>query len=393
MDPVLRWASSGAMALTGDADGPPLAPPTRAATTADELLAPFGLGAETLGERAAHLGLSRRGLRSAGGATELLECIDGWLALALPRPEDWESLPALLGAGFVGRGWEDVAAAVRYRTAEDLGEMATLLGMAAAVVGEGGASIEVDGRPRVGADPGRVPRVVDLSGLWAGPLCGHLLGRMGADVVKVESTVRPDGARRGVRSFFDLLNTGKSSVAVDHTTADGRAALARLVGGADVVISSSRRRAVEQLGLDPHAFLADGSDRVWVAITGHGWESARIGFGDDAAAAAGLVAWGGDGHPRFAADAVADPLCGAMAADRAWACWQAGGRWFLDTPLTGAAGAVVEEGSIAARIAETDGLGGWMVDGVAVAAPTYRRPGGEAAVLGADTEDELERTP
>ena len=39
--------------------------------------------------------------------------------------------------------------------------------------------------------------VVDLSALWAGPLCGGLLAGAGATVVKVESTHRPDGARRG----------------------------------------------------------------------------------------------------------------------------------------------------------------------------------------------------
>ena len=40
------------------------------------------------------------------------------------------------------------------------------------------------------------PLVVDLSALWAGPLCAHLLGLAGARVVKVESLGRPDGARR-----------------------------------------------------------------------------------------------------------------------------------------------------------------------------------------------------
>ena len=41
------------------------------------------------------------------------------------------------------------------------------------------------------------PRIVDLSALWAGPLCAHLLQLAGASVVKLESTRRPDGARFG----------------------------------------------------------------------------------------------------------------------------------------------------------------------------------------------------
>src|SRR5262249_27702398 len=52
--------------------------------------------------------------------------------------------------------------------------------------------------------------VVDLSSLWAGPLCGRLLADAGATVVKVESRARPDGARRGPAAFFDLLNAGKA---------------------------------------------------------------------------------------------------------------------------------------------------------------------------------------
>src|SRR5581483_8056594 len=37
--------------------------------------------------------------------------------------------------------------------------------------------------------------VVDLTSMWAGPLCTWLLGRLGAAVLKVEPAVRPDGMR------------------------------------------------------------------------------------------------------------------------------------------------------------------------------------------------------
>ena len=57
--------------------------------------------------------------------------------------------------------------------------------------------------------------MVELGSLWAAPLCGSLLAAAGADVVKVESIGRPDGARRGPPAFFDLLNGGKRSVALD----------------------------------------------------------------------------------------------------------------------------------------------------------------------------------
>ena len=189
------------------------------------------------------------------------------------------------------------------------------------------------------------PLVVDLSALWAGPLAAACLAATGADVVKVEDVRRPDGARRGDPDFFDLLNGAKRSVALDLRDAAGRRQLGDLVARADVVVTSGRARAIAGLGLDPDAFLAGASDRVWVAITGHGWSSDRVGFGDDAAVAGGLVAWHPeDGEPRFAADAVADPLCGALAARAALDAWSVGGRWFVDASLAGAAASVAASG-------------------------------------------------
>jgi hypothetical protein len=382
VDEVARWAASGAMTLTGDADGPPLAPTTSAATRMDELLAPFGLDARVLSERAAYLGLTRAGSTSAGGATRLLETADGWLALALPRPDDLDLVPALLGIPAADVGWPAIEGAVRRRSAVELSSWAAELGLAAAVVGEGGPAVEVTGSAGDGAGPVSPPLVVDLSALWAGPLCTHLLARTGAEVVKVESVHRPDGARAGNRDFFELLDVGKDGRTFDHTTADGRKELAEIVDSADIVVTSSRRRAIDHLGLDPDAFLAGGSDRVWVAITAHGWRSDRVGFGDDCAASAGLVAWGEDGRPRFAGDAIADPLCGATAAAEVRRCRSLGGRWFVDVSLAGAAASVVSVVSgppAPARAADPAPDGGWRIDGVTVAEPTTRRGSAEGA--------------
>ena len=159
--------------------------------------------------------------------------------------------------------------------------------------------------------------VVDLSSLWAGPLCGDLLAASRRRVVKVESISRPDGARRGPASFFDLLNGAKRSVALDFHDPSQRAHLGRLVHSADVVIEASRPRALEQLGIVAADLVASGP-RLWVSITAYGRQGAsgpRVGFGDDAAAAGGLVAWS-DESPVFCGDAIADPLTGLTAAAR-----------------------------------------------------------------------------
>ena len=124
--------------------------------------------------------------------------------------------------------------------------------------------------------------VVDFSTLWAGPLATSLLLLAGVDVIKVESPDRPDGTRSGAAAFHDLLNAGKLSVAARPDAPLARA----LVERADLVVTSARPRALEQLGLVP----APG--RSWLTITGYGWQGPRrhwVAYGDDAAVAAGLL--------------------------------------------------------------------------------------------------------
>ena len=167
--------------------------------------------------------------------------------------------------------------------------------------------------------------VVDLSSLWAGPLCAQLLTAAGARTVKVESTSRPDGARRGPAPFYDLLHAGQDSVALDFRDHRDVDRLRTLLAAADVVIEASRPRALAQLGIDAAECAAAGSG-VWISITGYGRDgpaAQRVAFGDDAAVAGGLI--GGDRtDPVFCADAVADPLAGLTAAAAALACHDGG---------------------------------------------------------------------
>ncbi|MDQ2650972.1 MAG: CoA transferase, partial [Actinomycetota bacterium] len=248
---------------------------------------------------------------------------DGWIVLTLARPDDDELLPAWLGLGAVPSledRWHAVAAAVRDRDRADLVVAGVELGLAVGAVDRSAADVASDGVVVMSSGDG-LPRsidgalVVDLSSLWAGPLCGSILAMAGADVVKVESAQRPDGARRGPPGFFDLMNGAKRSVTVDLSSDGGRRALADLIARADVVIEASRPRALAQLGIDAEAVLA-GRTTTWVSITGHGRSgdaALRIGFGDDAAASGGLVVWDEAG-PCFCADAIADPITGLVAA-------------------------------------------------------------------------------
>jgi hypothetical protein len=344
------------MALTGRADGPPCAAPAavaeRVQVLADAIRAhaprdPFE-GSDPvalLGERAALLGLRRRGRVSPGGSCRLLPTRDGWIAPNLARVDDRKLLPAWLECAPrpAECPWDFAARAVRQREAEALVARGRLMGMAVAAA-EAWRPDEGVVRRRLGiprARGRRRPWVVDLSSLWAGPLCTHLLERAGARVVKVESTRRPDGARRGNAAFFDLLNAGKASLALDFERADDREVLRRLIRAADLVVESSRPRALRQLGLWDEEVLAVSPGLSWLSITGHGAQGPEadwIAFGDDAAVASGLVRACADREgPLFCADAVADPLAGLEAAGEALRALAEGGGMRIDVSLVGAA--------------------------------------------------------
>ncbi len=178
-----------------------------------------------LTERAALLGLTFTDRRSPAGFCRLLDTGDGAIAVNLPRESDWELLPAWLESEPTRvDSWDSLGDRVRGRSADELQDRARLLGLAAATAVAPAAEpppfVRITGTPLPDLGPGtptrgRRPRVVDLSSLWAGPLCAHLLHLCGAEVIKVESVHRPDGARRGNRGFYALLNQGKRSVALD----------------------------------------------------------------------------------------------------------------------------------------------------------------------------------
>jgi len=409
--PALVWARSGAMALTGRAEeAPRLAPAplaTCAAAALDALraLAPAARlahgvagvdGAALLGERAAYFGLARRGAISPGGSSRLLRAADGWIAASLPREDDRALIPAWLGGGegAAPDPWAGVASRVAERPAAEVVSRGRLVGLAVAEAGARAAVappwLRVAARgPRRAARS--APLVLDLSALWAGPLCGRLLALAGARVVKVESVGRPDGARYGPPGFYAALNADKESVALDLRTPESVGRLRSLLECADAVIESARPRALAQLGIDAEALVAEGL--VWVSVTGYGRrepEGHWIGYGDDAAAASGLAAATGEPDaPLFCGDAIADPLTGLHAAVAALAHLRAGEGALLELALRDVTAHCLALGDArdGARV-EPRGDGFEVVAAAARAAvepPRAVLPAGNARPLGADT--------
>jgi crotonobetainyl-CoA:carnitine CoA-transferase CaiB-like acyl-CoA transferase len=320
MSGALDWAGSGLAYLTGSPDGTPdfsraavLAEARRVSTDIAGLLGVEVDAAAMLAGRAAILGLTRRGRISAGGATRLLRTLDGWCAVALPRDDDVATLPALMEVDAVtGDPWEVLSRWTATRSTDEVVDRARLLDIAVAALGEAAAEPPTVRRCGTSAGPRRPDGllVADLSSLWAGPLCGQLLARAGAVVVKVESPSRPDGTRRGEPAFFDWMNAGKLSYCLDFDRESD--ALHRLLDAADIVIEGSRPAALRRRGLTAED-LAGRKGRIWLRIRGYREQPDRPAFGDDAAVAGGLVGGGADG-PLFCGDAIADPLTGLEAA-------------------------------------------------------------------------------
>ena len=350
--PARSWADSGLMYLVGDEGSAPAVCPVTLASRADACLAVFRRiagtdalpgtrGSQLLSERAAITGSRRRGAVSPGGSCRLLPSADGRIGLNLARPEDWELVPAWLQDHGVA-DWHSIADRLTTRESQHLVQRGRLLGLAVAdatgIPTEKTPWFEL--RHEAGPAPARrpAPRVLDLSSLWAGPLCSRLWQQAGAEVIKIESTTRPDGARSGSPRFFDLLNHGKRELALELHTPEGRRALLDLMQQADIVLEGSRPRALRQMGIIAEDLLDANPGLSWISITGYGRGQPQenwIAYGDDAGIAAGLSAilHQATGNWWICGDAIADPLTGLHAALAGWASWLAGGGHLIELSL------------------------------------------------------------
>jgi crotonobetainyl-CoA:carnitine CoA-transferase CaiB-like acyl-CoA transferase len=121
-----------------------------------------------------------------------------------------------------------------------------------------------------------------MTSFWAGPYCTHFLAMLGAEVIHLESTSRPDGTRliAGVPTtedqwwekspIFSGLNTNKKSVTLDFQSERGRELLRRLVATCDVIVENYTPRVLDQIGLDFEAVQALRPDAVMVRMPGFG---------------------------------------------------------------------------------------------------------------------------
>ena len=149
-------------------------------------------------------------------------------------------------------------------------------------------------------------RIIDLTQMMAGSYGTMLLADHGADVIKIESPegdmVRPVGPYRKddteklLGGFFQSLNRNKRSVVLDLKKPEGRAALLKLIVGADAVVENFRAGVMERLGLSYETLQEMNPRLVYGALRG---------FGDRRSGASPYSDW-----PAF--DVIAQAMGGIM---------------------------------------------------------------------------------
>ncbi len=165
-------------------------------------------------------------------------------------------------------------------------------------------------------------KIVDLTAVILGPYALQLLADQGADIVKIEppegEVLRHLGASRNNRGMGPLhlaVNRNKRSLAMDLKKPEARAALLKLIEGADAFVHALRPRAIAALGLDYEDLRKVNPEIVYACAYGYGADGLygdRPAYDDVIQAMCGVAALNGaqDGVPKYAPTIIADKVTG-----------------------------------------------------------------------------------
>ncbi|HEV2365130.1 MAG TPA: CoA transferase [Caulobacteraceae bacterium] len=174
-------------------------------------------------------------------------------------------------------------------------------------------------------------RVADFSMGWAGPLATRYLADLGGDVLKIESSAKPDWWRgweivpeqeppaHELPLTFMAVNRGKRGLDLDLAAASGKAAARAIIGRADVVIDNQGPGVMERLGLGAAEQRALNPAVIAIAMPPFGATGPLAGlraYGSTVEQASGLpFVNGAEGWaPAIQHVAYGDPVAGLYAA-------------------------------------------------------------------------------
>lgn len=125
--------------------------------------------------------------------------------------------------------------------------------------------------------PLRGMKVIELSHIMSGPICGMMLADMGADVIKVEKMDGGDDCRRfmpilehGESAAFMVLNRNKRDIALNLKTDGAKDVLRRMLSSADVVTENFRKGTMEKLGLGYESLKQLNPGLIYCSVSGYG---------------------------------------------------------------------------------------------------------------------------
>jgi formyl-CoA transferase len=165
-------------------------------------------------------------------------------------------------------------------------------------------------------------KVIDFTGVQAGPACTQLLAWFGADVLKVERPGTGDVTRHQLRDipdidalYFTMLNSNKRSLELNTKTPEGKAIMEKLIRDADVLVENFAPGAMDRMGLTWEHIHELNPRLIFGSVKGFGENSpyADIKVYENVAQCAGGAAsttgfW--DGPPTISAAALGDSNTG-----------------------------------------------------------------------------------
>ena len=207
-------------------------------------------------------------------------------------------------------------------------------------LGEHNAEVLANVRPAsrsAAASEARLPlegiRVVDLSWVWAGPFAAMHLAHLGAEVIRCESSTRPDLYRRGGTSsppdgmkpslnrsgMFNQWNQGKKSVSVDLSDPRGIEIVKGFVAESDVVVQNFGTGVMARLGLGYDELKRINPRIILTSISGYGQVGPYreyLAYGPALVPLTGLASVTGfiGGKPELFGPSIPDPTAGMTAA-------------------------------------------------------------------------------
>ncbi len=162
-------------------------------------------------------------------------------------------------------------------------------------------------------------RVADLSWVIAGPTCTRYLASMGAEVVKVETSSRPDPGRAG--QLHDVLGQGKLGITLNLKSEDGLAAIKTLVAKSDIIVENFAPGVMGRLGLGWDVLKEINPKLVMISASGTGQSGPTrhyAAYGTLLQIYTGFAGLNGyPQNPPSIGMAWADPLCGMLLAHAA----------------------------------------------------------------------------